>query len=105
MFCGGVSPQQRGNANIWLMSVCLGNSENFTLIIESIKWAFKHTERNIAETGLNTLLELLTNVQQSQVANAFYQAYYLGLLQVTAYPFCLSCCPVCIGPTISWCAG
>ena len=51
------------------------------MIIESIKWAFKHTERNVAETGLNTLLELLNNVQASQVSNDFYVAYYLGLLQ------------------------
>lgn len=59
----------------------LTDQGNFTLIIESIKWAFKHTERNVAETGLNTLLELLNNVQASQVMNDFYRAYYLGLLQ------------------------
>jgi len=35
----------------------------------------------VAETGLNTLLELLNNVQASQVSNDFYRAYYLGLLQ------------------------
>ena len=29
----------------------LTDQSNFTLIIESIKWAFKHTERNVAETG------------------------------------------------------
>ncbi|KAL3905083.1 MAG: hypothetical protein SGPRY_011040, partial [Prymnesium sp.] len=57
----------------------LADPSNFTLIIESIKWAFKHTERNVAETGLNTLLELLNNA--SQVMNDFYRAYYLGLLQ------------------------
>lgn len=59
----------------------LTESNNFTLIIESIKWAFKHTERNVAETGLHTLLELLQNVQASPVMNAFYVQYYLGLLQ------------------------
>ena len=48
----------------------LTNQGNFTLIIESIKWAFKHTERNVAETGLNTLLELLSNVQASQVKSS-----------------------------------
>mmetsp|Transcript_46953 Transcript_46953/g.93552 ORF Transcript_46953/g.93552 Transcript_46953/m.93552 type:complete len:1107 (-) Transcript_46953:612-3932(-) len=63
----------------------LTNQGNFTLIIESIKWAFKHTERNVAETGLNTLLELLSNVQASQVGNDFYRAYYLGLLQDVFY--------------------
>ena len=45
----------------------LQQQSNFTLIIESIKWAFKHTERNVAETGLGTLLELLTNVQKCEV--------------------------------------
>ena len=51
----------------------LQQQSNFTLIIESIKWAFKHTERNVAETGLGTLLELLTNVQKCEVrmSNAF----------------------------------
>lgn len=59
----------------------LGSSENFGLIVESIKWAFKHTERNIAETGLNTLLELFQNVSASQVGGAFHAQYFLGLLQ------------------------
>ena len=59
----------------------LTDQGNFTLIIESIKWAFKHTERNVADTGLNTLLELLQNIQQSAFSNAFHQQYYLGLLQ------------------------
>ncbi|EOD12862.1 hypothetical protein EMIHUDRAFT_464769 [Emiliania huxleyi CCMP1516] len=59
----------------------LQGADNFTLIIESIKWAFKHTERTVAETGLHTLLELLQNVQASTVMNAFYVQYYLGLLQ------------------------
>ena len=40
-------------------------------MIESIKWAFKHTERNVAETGLHTLLELLQNVQASQARGRF----------------------------------
>mmetsp|Transcript_6441 Transcript_6441/g.15770 ORF Transcript_6441/g.15770 Transcript_6441/m.15770 type:complete len:1079 (-) Transcript_6441:407-3643(-) len=59
----------------------LNSSENFRLIVESIKWAFKHTERNIAETGLNTLYELFNNVGKSQVGSEFYSTYYLSLLQ------------------------
>jgi len=61
----------------------LTQQANFTLIIESIKWAFKHQERNVAETGLATLLELMTNLQKcdANMVNSFYQAYYLGLLQ------------------------
>jgi CRM1 C terminal len=29
------------------------------LVVDAVVWAFKHTERNIAETGLDILLELL----------------------------------------------
>lgn len=31
--------------------------------MDSIIWAFRHTERNVAETGLNLLLDMLTNFQ------------------------------------------
>lgn len=31
--------------------------------MDSINWAYRHTERNIAETGLSLLLELLKNFQ------------------------------------------
>ena len=44
-----------------------------------LQWAFKHTERNIAETGLHTLLELLQNVQASPVMNAFYVSAHAPL--------------------------
>mmetsp|Transcript_26423 Transcript_26423/g.43268 ORF Transcript_26423/g.43268 Transcript_26423/m.43268 type:complete len:1071 (-) Transcript_26423:573-3785(-) len=54
---------------------------HFKLVIDSIVWAFKHTERNIAETGLNILHELLKNVATSEVANLFYQTYFLSILQ------------------------
>jgi len=39
----------------------------------------------VAETGLGTLLELLNNLQKcdASMLNAFYQSYYLGLLQDT----------------------
>lgn len=32
-------------------------------MMDSIIWAFRHTERNIAETGLNLLLEMLKNFE------------------------------------------
>nr|GMC60855.1 protein EXPORTIN 1A isoform X2 [Ipomoea batatas] len=35
------------------------SSEQLKLVMDSIIWAFRHTERNIAETGLNLLLEML----------------------------------------------
>jgi len=67
--------------NQYCFPALLSSSDNFGLIIETIKWAFKHTERNIAETGLNTLLELFNNVAMSQVSGEFHRTYYLGLLQ------------------------
>ena len=52
------------------------------LIIDSIVWAFKHTERNISETGLEILEELLHNIApHSQIAQPFYQTFLLPLIQ------------------------
>ena len=54
--------------------------------MDSIVWAFKHTERNIADTGLEILYGLLKNLQTSQAAaQAFYQTYLLSLLQDVLY--------------------
>ena len=50
------------------------------LIIDSVIWAFRHTERNIAETGLRLLYEMLHTFRSSEAASAFYKAYYLQLL-------------------------
>ena len=42
----------------------------------------KHTERNISETGLDILHELLANVQRTpNVAQGFYQQFLLPLIQ------------------------
>jgi len=58
------------------------SADHFKLVIDCIVWAFKHTERNISETGLNILHEMLHNVSTDEnVANAFYQRYFLSLLQ------------------------
>ena len=35
--------------------------QRLKLVMDSIIWAFRHTERNVAETGLNLLQELLSN--------------------------------------------
>ena len=43
--------------------------------------AFRHTERNIADTGLNLLLEICMSFETSDFATQFYQAYHLQLLQ------------------------
>ena len=42
----------------------------------------KHTERNISDTGLNILHELLQNVAKTpDIAQGFYQQYLLALIQ------------------------
>jgi len=56
--------------------------EHQKLVVHSIVWAMKHTERNIADTGLEILHELLMNVERApNVAQAFYQQYLLSLIQ------------------------
>jgi exportin-1 len=54
-----------------------------TLIVNSIIWAFKHTERNISEMGLEVLNELLLKLSHTsdEVAQPFYQQYLLILIQ------------------------
>lgn len=51
------------------------------LVIDSVIWAIRHTERNIADTGLHLLLEMLSMFSASDAATAFHQAYYLQLLR------------------------
>lgn len=52
------------------------------LVIDAVVWAIKHTERNIADTGLDILNELLMNVGRTpNIAQGFYQQYLLALIQ------------------------
>lgn len=55
----------------------------FKLFIDSVVWGFKHTLRNIADIGLNTCEELIKNMSSTDpnIAGAFYQSYYLSILQ------------------------
>ncbi|DBA80101.1 hypothetical protein WJX79_000920 [Trebouxia sp. C0005] len=55
--------------------------DQLKLVIDSIIWAFRHTERNIAETGLNLLLEMLQSFQHSDFATQFHKTYYLTLMR------------------------
>lgn len=56
--------------------------EHQKLVVDSVVWAFKHTERNIAETGLEILYELLMNVGRTpSVAQGFYRQFLLSLIQ------------------------
>ncbi|XP_074320433.1 protein EXPORTIN 1A [Silene latifolia] len=55
--------------------------QQLKLVMDSIIWAFRHTERNIAETGLNLLLEMLKNFQVSEFCNQFYRTYFVTIEQ------------------------
>ncbi|CAG6018008.1 unnamed protein product [Menidia menidia] len=54
----------------------------FKLVLDSIIWAFKHTMRNVADTGLQILYTMLQNVAQEEAAaQSFYQTYFCDILQ------------------------
>lgn len=56
--------------------------EHQKLVVHAVVWAMKHSERNIADTGLEILHELLQNVGRTpNVAQGFYQQYLLSLIQ------------------------
>ncbi|OBZ75216.1 Exportin-1 [Grifola frondosa] len=59
----------------------------FKLFMDSIIWAIKHTMRDIAETGLNLCLEVINNFAGAEpaVSNAFFQQYFLSILQDIFY--------------------
>jgi len=58
------------------------NPEQFKVVVNSILWAIKHQEPNIAEIGLNTLLNLIGNLSQNKEAlNQFYSAYLMQICQ------------------------
>ncbi|XP_031377805.1 protein EXPORTIN 1A-like isoform X3 [Punica granatum] len=45
------------------------SSQQIKLVMDSIIWAFRHTEQNIAETGLNLLLAILKNFQSFVISS------------------------------------
>ncbi|XP_076220931.1 exportin-1 emb [Nomia melanderi] len=53
----------------------------FKLVLDSIIWAFKHTMRNVADTGLQILYQLLQNVETEPAAQSFYRTYFTDILQ------------------------
>ena len=51
------------------------------LVVDSIIWAFKHTERNISEMGLEILGELLEKVAVTpQICDSFFQTFLILLV-------------------------
>ncbi|EGG21695.1 hypothetical protein DFA_01581 [Cavenderia fasciculata] len=62
------------------------SAQQFKLLVDCIVWAFKHTERNISETGLNILKELMENInKQKEISNVFYPTYIASLLTDVLY--------------------
>ncbi|KAJ3388329.1 Karyopherin transporter [Entophlyctis sp. JEL0112] len=55
----------------------------FKLFLDSVVWGFKHTMRDISDLGLQICLDLLNNFSKcdQSISNAFYQTYYLSILQ------------------------
>jgi len=54
----------------------------FKLVLDSVIWAFKHTMRNVADTGLDILYQMLQNITVNETAaQSFYQTYYTDVLQ------------------------
>jgi len=56
---------------------------DFSLFLDSVVWAFKHTMRDVADTGLIVCLELVNNfaVSDVEISNNFFQQHYIRLLQ------------------------
>eukprot|EP01133_Synstelium_polycarpum_P003998 gene3998-4628_t len=73
------------NANAFSVFHSL-SPQQFKLLIDCVVWALKHTERNISETGLNILKELIDNVSKSQdISNAFFKTYLMSLVTDILY--------------------
>ena len=54
----------------------------FKVLMDSVVWAFKHTMRNVAEIGLNILLNLLQKFSSNEKAGTqFFTTYFLDLMQ------------------------
>ena len=59
------------------------SGQKFKVILDSIIWAFKHTMRNVAETGLRILLVLFQKMaeQPSEIGSKFFKTYYTDILE------------------------
>uniref|UniRef100_A0A803QSB1 Exportin-1 C-terminal domain-containing protein n=1 Tax=Cannabis sativa TaxID=3483 RepID=A0A803QSB1_CANSA len=55
---------------------------NFQFFMDLVTWAVRHTGRNIAESGLTVLLEMLKQFQISEFRNKFYKKYLLSILEL-----------------------
>ena len=62
------------------------SQESFKTCIDSIIWAIKHYQIELAEIGLETMNELLSNVvKNDEVANVFFENFYMPIMRDTFY--------------------
>ena len=52
----------------------------FKYTVEAMVWAMEHNSLEIAELGVRSLLELLDRVNGSEVADAFYESFFLNIM-------------------------
>jgi len=57
------------------------SSDQLNLVMDSVVWAFRHTMRNVAETGLSLLEDLIFHFSNSAVVLQFYQVYYIKIMR------------------------
>ena len=57
-------------------------ADQFKTIIDCVIWAFKHEQVTTSEIGLDSLLSIIKNVNDCDIAiiNQFYQFYYIRIL-------------------------
>ncbi|KAI0262870.1 CRM1 C terminal-domain-containing protein [Gloeopeniophorella convolvens] len=62
-------------------------AEQFSLFMSSVGWAIKHTQRDVAELGLQISHRLLADFAEmdNSIAKPFYEQYYLSIIQDTFF--------------------
>ena len=82
-------PEHRTNFFLLLQSINKGCFSSFLeipapmfkLILDAIVWAFKHTMRNVNDTGLEVMHQLLRNIEQRGAqGQEFYKTYLMEVL-------------------------
>jgi exportin-1 len=70
-----------------MLTIAQQSGQHFKLVVDSIVWGLKHTDRNISECAVRTLLVLWKNTENGppEFAAAFYRTYLLPLLQETLF--------------------
>lgn len=51
------------------------------VLMDAIFWACRHTERNVAESGLQLLYSFIEKVTSQDIATVFYRKYYVTILK------------------------